>query len=159
MWIERKVFPQSLCFNRIFYVSSRLHLFLFLMLGSREKCYCSCSWPYGRCPYVHCIGLSSASGVFSRRWCPIFSLTLCYHDVVSPQELMAGVMFCLVLLQSPDNPLISISYFQQPQDIKRIFLPKKCTNHGNEPGVSGYVYAAHTSLEYKDTKLPNRQGV
>lgn len=65
-----------------FFMSSRLQLFLFLLLGRREKSFCFCHWLYGRCPYVQCIGTSSADGAFSHRWCPIFNLALCYHRII-----------------------------------------------------------------------------
>lgn len=150
MWINRKAFPQNLCFNRIFYVSSRLRLFL--LLGSRQKCYCLCRWLCTRCPCVQCIGPSSAGGAFSHRWCPIFSLTSCYHDV-SPQELVAGVLFCLRLLQSPGNPLISISYLQQPQDIKSTFCLRRNVQIMEMSVESVGMFMLH--ILHWNTKIPN----
>lgn len=151
MCIGTKVFPQNLCFYRIFNVSCSLYLFL--LLGSREKRYCFCRWLYGRCPYVQCIGWRSAGGAFSCRWCPIFSLTSWCHDVDSPQELMAGLLFCLEWLQSPGNPLISINYLQQPQDIQSTFCLRRNVRIMEMSPESVGMFMLH--LLHQNIKIPN----
>lgn len=70
MWTSRKAFPQELSSNRISHKSSKLHLFLFLLLRGREKGGYCC----GRCPCVQFIGQSCAGGPVSHRWCPVFNL-------------------------------------------------------------------------------------